>query len=189
MRDWGAHAVKVVALSASVAAVSLAGLTGAAAGHGPACANESATASSITVSELRDAVACLVQKERATHGRSRLDTDHRLQKAAQDHTDVMLEEDCPGHKCPGEPSEAKRIKRSGYLAGASQWSYTENVGYGATPLDIVNEWMSDPAHRANILRADLEDFGVGAGMGSPVKGRDDSQYVTATVDLGERSPR
>lgn len=38
----------------------------------------------------------------------------------------------------------------------------ENIAYGQrTPAEVVNAWMNSPGHRANILRPEFKQIGIG----------------------------
>src|ERR1044072_2153948 len=54
--------------------------------------------------QARDAILCLVNKERDKAGMGALDRDKKLQKAAQRHTDHMDGTGCFAHEWGGEPS-------------------------------------------------------------------------------------
>ena len=122
--------------------------------------------------QARKAVLCLVNKERAQRGLKKLDRDRDLQKAAQKHTDWMVEKNCFDHECPGEKTLQQRLGVVGYLLGSLvRWAYGENIAYGGgdrgTPKKMVKGWMNSSGHRANILNRDFRDFGVGFRQGVP----------------------
>src|SRR5687767_5209862 len=91
----------VLATAVAIVVGATAPPTGAAAS---ACAKYgSRTAKQLEPHQARAAIRCLFNRERARRGLSPLETDKRLQAIAQDHTELMMEQDCFAHQCPGEP--------------------------------------------------------------------------------------
>jgi len=120
----------------------------------------------LTQKRARNAIVCLINKKRRHHGRSGLDRDWRLGKAARRHSDTMASKSCFSHQCSGEGSLYTRLRSTGYLVdGLSRWAYGENIAYGlrssGTPKKIVGAWMNSSGHRANILSRTFRDIGVG----------------------------
>ncbi len=137
----------------------------------------------------RDAVLCLLNKERAQRGLKGFDKHKRLQKAAQRHNDRMIGTGCFDHECNGESDLGRRLETVGYLGGGlSRWAYGENIAWGsgdyATPRSIVAAWMGSPGHKANILSKDFRDIGIGFSRGTPSDGR--ASGAVYTTDFGLR---
>jgi uncharacterized protein YkwD len=179
----------LVALPAT-AALSLAGpLSGTA--HANACQRYGAIAPmKLSPVQSRRAIRCLLNRERSSHGRSRLHKSRRLQKAAQRHTTYMTRHHCFSHECPGEPSVLARLQKVNYIVGGlARWSYGENIAWGGrgrgTPKAIVKAWMHSPEHRANILNPQFESIGVGFRSGCPGSRKADAG--TYTTDFGMRN--
>jgi uncharacterized protein YkwD len=154
-------------------------------GCGPAA---DANPSSISNGAGRDAVICLLNKERANAGLKPLDNNKRLQKAAQRHNDRMVGTGCFDHECSGESDLGKRLESVGYLSGGlSRWAYGENIAWGGgdygTARSIVNAWMNSPPHRTNILSNDFRDIGIGFSSGTPDSGHDDGAIYTTDFGL------
>jgi uncharacterized protein YkwD len=84
----------------------------------------------------------------------------------------------------GRSTVQSRIKKTGYIRG--NWSLGENIAWGsgalATPQAIVNGWMHSPGHRANILRGQFKDIGIGIRLGAPGQGL--SGGATYVTDFG-----
>ncbi len=158
-------------------------LPGGAASAGPAteCANATATPGEVGSGKLRRAITCLIAEERAAAGRRALRTNLSLKRAAQRHTNVMLDQDCFKHQCRGEAPAAKRVERSGYLRPGDRYGFGQNLGYAPTPKSMVDSWMKSSFHRRNILKRRFRHIGVGAGRGVPVKRKADRKFVTYTV--------
>jgi uncharacterized protein YkwD len=180
------------ALAVTVAMACLAAFALAAAGPGTApasaapCANADATIDEASPGELKNAVVCLINDKRHNRGKRKLDKSQKLQKAARRHNDTMLRKNCWSHHCKGEPGLEKRIRKTGYLDGASRWAYAENFGCALTPKGMVKAWMNRNFHRKNIL-GPYEDIGAAAAKelvpSSPCEG----DRVTYTVVFASRS--
>jgi uncharacterized protein YkwD len=174
--------------SAVVLALALATASPAAAkgnGCGPAA---DASAGSVANGAARDAVLCLLNKERANAGLKPLDNNKRLQKAAQRHNERMVGTGCFDHECNGESDLGKRLESVGYLSGGlSRWAYGENIAWGSgsygTARSIVNAWMNSPPHRANILSRDFRDIGIGFSSGTPNSNNADGAIYTTDFGL------
>jgi uncharacterized protein YkwD len=126
----------------------------------------------VRTGQAREAILCLVNKERDKAGLGDLDLDKRLQKAAQRHNDQMDGTGCFEHECGGEAGLDARLERVGYLVGGlSKWAYGENIAWGmddrGTPESIVDAWMHSSGHRANILSSSFREIGVGFSVGTP----------------------
>ena len=114
----------------------------------------------------RNAVICLINKQRDSHGRGDLHRNDKLIEAARKHSGTMARKGCFSHECRGERGLRGRLEAVGYLhGGLSRWAYGENIAYGSggggTPREIVSDWMKSSGHRANILSGTFEDIGVG----------------------------
>jgi len=138
--------------------------------------------------QARDAIMCLVNKERDKAGLRELDRDKKLQKAAQRHTDQMDGTGCFDHECGGEAGLDSRLRGVGYLVnGLTQWAYGENIAWGmeklGTPESIVNAWMHSSGHRQNILSNDFREIGVGFSVGTPGGGHQPGGIYTTDFGL------
>jgi uncharacterized protein YkwD len=174
-------AAAVLALAAGGAAPALAK------GHGCGPAADASPAS-VSHGAARDAVICLLNKQRAGAGLKPLHTNKRLQKAAQRHNDRMVGTGCFDHECNGESDLGKRLESVGYLSGGlSRWAYGENIAWGGgdygTARAIVRAWMNSPPHRANILSRDFHDIGIGFSSGTPSSGHADGAIYTTDFGL------
>ena len=125
----------------------------------------------ITVGHARKAVLCLVNRERNSRGMGKLDRNKRLQRAAQNHNNVMQNKRCFSHECPGEASLVGRLQRVDWLTGGvNAWAAGENIAWGSghygTPRNIVQQWMNSSGHRANILSSRFDEIGIGYSKGT-----------------------
>jgi len=145
------------------------------------CAHAGAHSHQVSLSKLRKAMTCLIDRERARHGRHSLDSDGQLGRAAQHHTDVMLAKDCFSHRCPGEPGLGRRVKRTGYTKGYMSFRFAENLGYDNTPREMIKRWLRSRFNRHNLLKRRFRDVGVGVGWGTPKASLPDRKFETYTV--------
>jgi uncharacterized protein YkwD len=141
----------------------------------------------LTNGQARDAVLCLINRQRDQAGLPSLDRNRTLQKAAQRDNSRMRGSGCFSHQCPGEGRLEGRLRSAGYLGdGLRRWAYGENVAWGsggrATPSAIVAAWMNSAGHRANILSSSFREIGVGFDTGTP--GSKGASGGTYTVDFG-----
>lgn len=141
----------------------------------------------LTNGQARDAVLCLINRQRDQAGLPSLDRNRKLQKAAQRHNGRMRGSGCFSHQCPGEGSLEGRLRSVGYLdGGLRRWAYGENLAWGSgghgTPSAVVAAWMRSAGHRANILSSSFREIGVGFDAGTPASKGDSGG--TYTVDFG-----
>mgnify|MGYP005840421387 CR=1 FL=1 len=82
--------------------------------------------------------------------------------AARAHTSNMARQDKLAHELDGK-APADRAQAAGYrysLVG-------ENVAMGQSgPAEVVEGWMNSPGHRANILKPEFTEIGIGIGRNS-----------------------
>jgi uncharacterized protein YkwD len=163
-------------------------------GEGTDCGpHVGSTPDEATIKELRRALACLINAERAERNRKHLRSNADLAGVAKRHTKVMLAEECFKHECPGERPLKARIEASGYLKAGDRYGYGENLGCSTTPAAMFHTWMtsSDRFHKKNILDRKFRHIGIGAKQGTPyprgsVHCRPGRDHVTYTVIFGWR---
>ncbi|WP_274557739.1 sigma-70 family RNA polymerase sigma factor [Streptomyces spiramyceticus] len=111
-------------------------------------------------------VADLVNAHRARRGCPPVRVDPQLRTAAQRHADDMAARNYFEHTGPDGLDPGARISAAGYA-----WSaWAENIHRGPTTADAtVADWMSDAAHRDNILNCRFTHMGIGltSGPGGP----------------------
>jgi uncharacterized protein YkwD len=153
-----------------------------------ACPNKGATPPELTVEIARDAVLCLMNKERKRHGTSKLRSNARLEQAAHSHSAAMDQGNFFGHYAPDGSSPRSRIQNTGYSSGASAWGIAENILWGgggqASPRRTVARWMASGAHRRAMLSKRYRQVGIGVAIGSPAGSGADAAIYTA--DFGYR---
>jgi uncharacterized protein YkwD len=137
------------------------------------------------LARIRAAVLCLHNRTRAAHGLPRLTEHPKLRAAAAGHSGHMVADGFFAHVTPAGTGMAERILRTGY-AGRRAWTVGENIAWGtgelATAAQVQRAWMASPDHRANILRREFREFGIGIAIGAP-GGQDGATY---TADYGAR---
>jgi uncharacterized protein YkwD len=105
----------------------------------------------------------LTNAERQRAGLGPLSINPQLSLAAQRYAEAMAAGSCFAHTCGPEPELAKRVEGAGY----TPWgALAENIAAGQrSPEQVVGAWMVSPGHRANILRAEVSEIGVGRAQG------------------------
>lgn len=142
--------------------------------HRPACAHADAVPRLGTIGRAENATLCLVNRQRALHGRSKLRSNATLRRVAGAYAVRMATRNFFSHVSPAGTTFDQRIRDAGYLHGFSAWTMGENIAWGAghlsTPRQIVRAWMHSPEHRRNILDRHYRDAGLGIAVGLPVHG-------------------
>ncbi len=174
-----ARAVSLIVASLCLAAPASASAECAGADLRPAAEN---------LPQVRAAVLCLLNQERASRGLSPLRANTKLRKAAERHSRNMTSQDFFSHVSPGGSTPVERVKAAGYLTGAGSWAVGENIAWGeqrlSTPAEIMESWMESPGHKANILNRSFRHVGIGVAVGAPVDGA--SGGATYTTAFGKR---
>ena len=108
-------------------------------------------------------VVTLTNAARAREGLSPLQPNESLMQSAQEYAVVLAPGDCFAHDCPPTPSQKERIAQAGY----GGWKRIgENIAAGDRTAEfIVSGWMDSPGHRANILKPEFTEIGVGVANG------------------------
>ncbi|HET6551409.1 MAG TPA: CAP domain-containing protein [Solirubrobacter sp.] len=120
------------------------------------------------------ATLCLLNRERARHGLSRLHLSRKLSRAARGHARAMVHQHFFAHESLNGATFDARIKRTGWTRSRRSYTLGENIGWGggslATPRSMVRGWMASAGHRANILAGDFSAIGIGIANGAPSGG-------------------
>ena len=97
-------------------------------------------------------------EERAKVSLPPLRAHSALMKAAQDYAVLMARERHFSHTGPDGSQPRDRAERSGYRGT----SWGENIAMGQrTAEEVMQSWMGSTGHRANILRREYQDIGIG----------------------------
>jgi uncharacterized protein YkwD len=133
----------------------------------------------------RGAILCLLNKERARHRLPALAQNAVLQRASQLHSEDMARRDFFEHDNPDGADPGLRMELAGYPR-VGTW-VGENLYWGeeaeATPVRAVEGWMHSPGHRANILRPEFAEVGVGVAYDAPIPASEHRSAVY-TTDFG-----
>ena len=149
------------------------------------CADEARVPAELSTQAARDSVACLINEQRALSGLGPLTVNVNLQQAAQAHSKAMNKRNFFAHG-----SALNRVKRAGYVGGASLWRVGEVIAWGkggaGTPKSTLAAWMRSPSHRAALLMPGFQELGVGVAKGSPQTRKRQLGAAIYTVDFGVR---
>ena len=149
-----------------------------------ACVGEAKSPRRFNEQVARQAVLCLINQFRVQAGRGSLQENPNLDSSAQSHSVSMAKHN---HYTHGDTT--RRIRHTGYLAGATAWIVGENIGWGlkrlGSPKRTVASWIHSPVHR-RVLLGGFNDIGIGVTKGAPFPhfGHNTATY---TVDLGARN--
>jgi hypothetical protein len=105
--------------------------------------------------------------------------------AATGFSQRMVAERFFAHVAPDGEDVETRLLRNGYMAAADDYTIGENIAWGqgelSTPRALVTAWMNSPAHRANVLRPQYTEVGLGFVLGTPAN---PSLGATVTAEYG-----
>jgi hypothetical protein len=108
---------------------------------------------------LKNEVYLLTNEERARAECRRLRFDDTLGVTAQDHSQDMAVHHYMSHISQDNEDPGLRMERSGYPI---RYGWAENIAYGSrTAEQVVDNWMTSPGHRRNILNCRFRAIGVG----------------------------
>jgi uncharacterized protein YkwD len=120
------------------------------------------TAGLADLAAVRAALVGRVNAARRSAGVPPLRADPRLDRAAQDHAERMLESGHYGHTGQDGSTPRERAARAGHPAA----SVAENLARGQlSPGEAVEAWLASRPHRRNLLDRDLRDVGHGVAYG------------------------
>jgi len=119
-----------------------------------------------TAAPRTERVIALTNQAREAEGLDALTWNPVLARTAQAYAEDMAKRGFFAHEDPDGRSSGERILAGGYAKPTCRCSWTfgtgENLAQGQdTPEEAVEDWLASPGHRANILRGDFEDIGVG----------------------------
>lgn len=140
---------------------------------------------------VRAATWCLLNEERAKHGRRALRRVRTLERVAKAYAQRMVRERFFEHISPDGQTFLARIQGTNYLRGGlRRWSVGENIAWGtndrSSPEKIVTAWMHSPGHRRNILDPRFTELGLGIALGAPKPGAGAIPAATYVNEFGQR---
>jgi uncharacterized protein YkwD len=153
------------------------------------CVNTELTPNAGNLQLIRDAIQCLVNKQRAQHGEAPLLASAQLQAAAQSHAEDMIANDYFEHVSPSGVTPVDRMRASGYIPN-EQVGYVvgENLAWGtlslSTPQAIVAAWVASPGHLANILENQYVETGIAVVPSVPVSLAEGAAGATYAQEFG-----
>ncbi len=165
-------------------------LTGAAQAFA-ACPNADTIPTADNLEQIREAVICLHNEARANANVALLERDGRLEAAADQHAQDMVDQSYFAHDSLDGVNPFNRMRQTGYIGPEIIWNAGETIAWApgsyATPKSIVDAWMDATTQRLTMLAPDFRDIGVGVALGAPVeRDPDAAPTVTYTVDYGWR---
>lgn len=98
----------------------------------------------------------LTNRNRIVRGLAPLRWDAGLQRSAESHLRILVQEPVLRHQYPGEPALPERVRSEGVYFS----KVAENLAEGFTPETVVNGWMHSPEHRRNLLDPQLNAVGI-----------------------------
>jgi uncharacterized protein YkwD len=154
------RAMRQFVVVAATVALTLVAFTSVAAAHPRGCGYAHTPIQAASRSQLRSAVTCLVNRERAARRLPGLVDNGRLDRSAQGWTNQMV-----SHRDFTHGADfASRISAVGF-----NWSNVgENIAAGfQTPASVVRGWMRSTGHCQNILSPVYRMVGTGVSNGAP----------------------
>ncbi len=122
-----------------------------------------ATTPSVTGDPLLDRVLELTNAERARAGLPALGWNAQLAQAAQAHSEDQARRNTLTHYGPNGESPGDRISLTGYRYRS--WAENAAMGYRSAE-SVMAGWMNSSGHRANILRTNVSEIGLGLAYSS-----------------------
>ncbi|WP_447976628.1 CAP domain-containing protein [Candidatus Nitrospira bockiana] len=127
--------------------------------------------------DFREDLLRLVNVERATRGLAPVTENPALQRAAQWMANDLASRELLDHTDSRQRDVPARLRAFDYRRPRL---VAENVAEGQErPADVVNSWLTSPAHRTNLLHPDVREAGVGFARSKAGRG----YWV---LDLGRR---
>ena len=126
----------------------------------------------------------------STRGLRPLNISAELRRAADTHSQELLEAGVFTHDSPDGTSFSDRLQRF-YPQRSHVWSVGENLLMSGpsepSSAEVVAAWMKSAGHRANLLNPRWRELGVGARFSSAAGGEFGGQPTwIVTLDLGAR---
>ena len=153
------------------------------------CLHTELTPNAENLQLIRDAIQCLVNKQRAQHGEAPLLASAQLQAAARSHAEDMIAGDYFEHVSPSGVTPVDRMRASGYIPN-EQVGYVvgENLAWGtlslSTPQAIVAAWVASPGHLANILESHYVETGIAVVPSVPASLAEGAAGATYAQEFG-----
>jgi len=144
----------------------------------------------VGVSSLEGDLLAALNSFRGARGLRPFRSSARLHAAAMRHSGEMARYGYFDHASPSGAAFWRRIALYYPMRAFRRWSVGENLEYGQPAvgaLEVLQDWLASPAHRANVVSTHWRDAGIGAVSvtnGSGVFGGLPTTIVT--LDVGFR---
>lgn len=150
-----------------------------------------AAAPALTLNKYETQILKLVNAERTKRGLAPVGINEKLTRAARSHSAEMGARQYFSHNSANGERFSSRIIRFGYTPYRCRyWKVGENIFWGsglvASPVNVVDRWMSSPAHRGVILTSTFRSAGIGAVRCASGYSSCDGTVWFFTLDLGRR---
>jgi uncharacterized protein YkwD len=136
-----------------------------AAGHA-ACPNADAAPGSVGAGELRRAVRCIVNEERARRDLRPVRAQGALGEAARAHAHDMVRRGYFAHERPGSTLRS-RLRDAGWDGHSAGETLAWGCGGLGVPRAIVDAWLGSDGHREILLSRRYRRAGIGLADGLP----------------------
>jgi uncharacterized protein YkwD len=184
----------IASLSAAIVLAALPAAQGTAVtgSTGATCHGADALPESTTTALLGESVRCLLNERRLSAGLKPLGRQPKLLRAAGSHGKDMIRHHFVSHLGSNGSSPLSRVRRTGFLQGASFFAVGEDMAWGESsavvPINVVTAWMDSSIHRRNILDKRFTRVGIGVLRGDPtIKGdRGDALTYVAVFGVARR---
>ena len=174
-----------VARRAMLLGVLLAAASAAPSVAAAACVGSDLQPAAVSAPAYSQTTLCLINAQRGLRGLRVLADNRTLDGVATAYARRMVAGSFFAHVAPDGADLADRLSEAGYMSARDDWVVGENLAWGtgtlSTPNAVVAAWMASAGHRANILRADYCEIGIGVMPRIP---SDRSAGVTVTTDFG-----
>lgn len=115
-----------------------------------------------TATVIQSEIIALTNERRADYSVSAVKEDTLLNQSAQAKADEMAALGYFAHESPTGKKAWELIEDSGY---AYQFAGENLAVRFVDSKDVLNGWMNSPSHRANIIKPNYTDIGVGVAQG------------------------
>lgn len=146
------------------------------------------------VTGLEVAIVQQLNELRTSRGLRALSVAPSLERAATAHSRAMLDGGFFAHESADGSSFSTRVEKYYSIRGFASWTLGENLamfgGTVPTAQDVIDAWMASPGHRANLLRPNWRELGLGALFAPSAAGTFDGLPTwVITLDFGTRAKR
>jgi uncharacterized protein YkwD len=160
----------IAGLSAAIVLAALPAAPGTAVA-GTTCADATAFPRSTSHARLSESIRCLLNERRRSAGLKPVDRQLKLLRAAGRHGRDMIRHRFVSHLGSNGSTPLSRVRRTGFLRGASFFVVGEDLAWGektaAIPVNVVTALMNSAVHRHNILDKRFNRAGVAVLRGDP----------------------